>query len=402
MLARFKKLFEIKGYRLFVICMLMIGIGISITTPYLALYFTEDLGMSTGAFGVFMAVSSLSGILVNTLIAKRSDSGLDRKWILIAAMLLSALVYAAYLTFDNFFILLIVVSILSGFGAASIPQIYAYAQESANESKSDDKTLAISALRSLISLGFLIGPLAGTLLLAATGYRGLFLVTSTIYLTTASLIFLFLSSRKANPKKTGLSNTVGTSLLINRQIRLPFIAFILLFTVNAMNLINTPLFIVNELKGTHTDVGLVVGICAGFEIPIMLILGAYGRKISNHTLLMFGSIIAIFYFVTLGVSNDPIQLIIAQLMQATFVAIVMGNGLSYFTNMMPDSPGVATTLYTNASTIGRLAGTLGSGIIAQFTGFRSVYWICLVIVILSLVLLWRTKSEVGEEVRLSI
>lgn len=201
MLARFKKLFEIKWYRLFVICMLMIGIGISITTPYLALYFTKDLGMSTGAFGVFMAVSSLSGILVNTLIAKRSDSGLDRKWILIAAMLSSALVYAAYLTFDNFFILLILVSILSGFGAASIPQIYAYAQESANESKSDDKTLAMSALRSLISLGFLIGPLAGTLLLAAIGYSGLFLVTSAIYLTTASLIFLFLSSRKANPKK---------------------------------------------------------------------------------------------------------------------------------------------------------------------------------------------------------
>lgn len=69
--ARLKKLFEIKGYRLLVICMLMIGIGISITTPYLALYFTEDLGMTTGAFGVFMAVSSLSGILVNTLIAKR-------------------------------------------------------------------------------------------------------------------------------------------------------------------------------------------------------------------------------------------------------------------------------------------------------------------------------------------
>ncbi|MGO4696802.1 hypothetical protein AB4Z50_21210 [Paenibacillus sp. 2TAB26] len=61
----------------------------------------------------------------------------------------------------------------------------------------------MSALRSLISLGFLIGPLAGTLLLAAIGYSGLFLVTSAIYLTTASLIFLFLSSRKANPKKMG-------------------------------------------------------------------------------------------------------------------------------------------------------------------------------------------------------
>lgn len=117
---------------------------------------------------------------------------------------------------------------------------------------------------------------------------------------------------------------------------------------------------------------------------------------------MIGSITAVFYFVILSVSNDPIQLIIAQLLQATFVAIVMGNGLSYFTNMLPDSPGIATTLYSNASTIGRLAGMLGSGIIAQFIGYRSVYWMCLVIVILSLVLLWRTRLQAGKEVPIPI
>ncbi|WP_053375174.1 MFS transporter [Paenibacillus sp. FJAT-27812] len=90
---------------------------------------------------------------------------------------------------------------------------------------------------------------------------------------------------------------------------------------------------------------------------------------------MMCSVIAVFYFYVLILSNDPMQLIIAQPLQATFVAIVMGNGLRYFTDMLPDSPGIATTLYTNAFTIGRLIGTLGSGIIAPFIGFRSVYWV---------------------------
>lgn len=61
-----------------------------------------------------------------------------------------------------------------------MPQIYAYALESANESKSNDKTLAMSTLRSLVSLGFLAGPLAGTLILGAVGYKGLFLGTAAI------------------------------------------------------------------------------------------------------------------------------------------------------------------------------------------------------------------------------
>lgn len=114
--TRFKNLFAIKGYGLFVICILLVGVGISVTQPYLSLYATEDLGMSAGSFGVFIAVSSLSGVAVNSLIAKRSDSGLDRKWLIIFAMLSSALGYASYLVFDNFLILLIVVTIFMDSG----------------------------------------------------------------------------------------------------------------------------------------------------------------------------------------------------------------------------------------------------------------------------------------------
>lgn len=109
-------------------------------------------------------------------------------------------------------------------------------------------------------------------------YKGLFLGTSAIYLTIASLVFLFLQKRKAVQSNTRKRKSTGTSSLKSRQIRQPFIAFILLFMVNAINGLNSPLFIVNELHGTHTDVGLVVSVCAGLEIPIMLVLGAQGRK----------------------------------------------------------------------------------------------------------------------------
>jgi MFS family permease len=390
--TRLKNLFAIKGYSLFVICLLLVGIGISITQPYLSLYATEDLGMSAGTFGVFMAVSSLSGVIVNSLIAKRSDR-MDRKWLIISAMLSSALGYASYLVFHNFFILLIVVTLFNGLGAPAMPQIYASAQESANDSKSDDKTFAMSTLRSLVSLGFLIGPLGGTFILNALGYKGLFLGTSTIYLVIASLVFLFLQKRKAVQGGNKKRQSLGTSSLKNRQIRQPLIAFIFLFAVNAINGINTPLFIVNELHGTHTDVGLVVSISAGLEIPIMIVLGALSKKLSNHYLMMCSCLIAVIYYTILSVSGHTWELIVAQLLQATFVAIVMGNGLSYFTDLMPNSPGLSTTIYSNGSTIGRLVGNMGGGIIAQFIGFRHVYWVCLAIVIFSFFILWRTKSQ---------
>ena len=400
MYTRLKKLFDIKGYSLFVICMLLVGIGISITMPYLSLYSTEDLGMSAAAFGVFMAVSSLSGVVVNSLIAKRSDSGLNRKWIIIVAMLSSALGYTSYLVFHNYFILLMTVSLFNGLGSAAMPQIYAYAQESANANKSDDKTFAMSTLRSLVSLGFLVGPLGGTFILGFFGYKRLFLGTSAIFLTIALLVFLFLQQRKVVQSNTRKKQSpVSTSSLKNTQIRQPLIAFIFLFAVNAMNGINTPLFIVNELHGTHTVVGLVVSVCAGMEIPIMLVLGAMSKKISNHALMMIGCLIAVIYYTILSVSNHSWQLIAAQLLQATYVAIVMGNGLSYFTDLLPNSPGQSATIYSNGSTMGRLVGNLGGGMIAQLAGFRYVNLVCLVIVIVSFIIFWRARAHRDMEVK---
>ncbi|MGC6588830.1 sugar efflux transporter [Paenibacillus sp. Dod16] len=390
MYTRLKKLFAIKGYRLFVICVLLVGTGISITLPYLALYFTEDLGMSAGAFGVLTAVSSLSGVVANSFIGKYSDRGLDRKFIIILATISSALGYISYLVFDNFLILLIVVSFFSGLGAAAMPQIYAYAQESANESNSDDKTFAMSTLRSLVSLGFLGGPLIGTIILGAFGYKGLFLGTAAIFLTISSLVLLFLPKKEAAQKKRPEK---GSTSLNRRQIWYPMIALTLLFAVNAINGIVMPLFIVNELHGTHTEVGLIVSICAGLEIPIMFMLGAVGRKISNHSLMISACMIAIFYNMILSISTDSWQLIVAQLLQAAFVAIVMGNGLGYFTELLPNSPGMSSTIYYNVSIIGRLVGNLGGGIIAQFAGFRQVYWVCLAIVMVSFFILWSIRPH---------
>lgn len=273
MLQRIKNLFAIKGYGLFVICIFLVGIGISITQPYLSLYATEDLGMSAGAFGLFIGISSLSGVVVNSFVGKRSDHGLDRKVLIIIALTSSALGYASYLVFDNFISLLIVVTIFSGIGASAMPQIYASAQESAIASRTNDRTFAMSALRSLVSLGFLIGPLIGTVILGVLGYKGLFLGTAAIFFTIAFLILLFLHRKKSSVHERKQTSKASSSIQ-NKRILLPLIALILLLAVHAMNGIITPLFIINELQGTFADVGFVVSVSAGLEIPLMLLLGS--------------------------------------------------------------------------------------------------------------------------------
>nr|WP_286172010.1 sugar efflux transporter [Gracilibacillus phocaeensis] len=390
---RLKMLFHIPYFWLFIICMLLVGTSISITAPYLSIYGTTVIGMSPSAFGVFMAVSSFAGVIANTIIANYSDNGMSRKWLILAALLSSACGYTSYLIFESFIGLLLSVSFFNGLGAAAMPQMFAYADESANASKSQDKTFAKSTLRSLFSLGFLIGPLFGTLLLGAFNYQGLFLGTSFIFLILACIVFLFLPKRKASVKKSVHSKP---NLFFSSEMKgmiWPFIAFTLLFAVNSVNGINTPLLIINELQGTPANVGVMVALCAGLEIPLMLTFGALSTRISNQWITLIGCAAALLYYSILALSTDTWQLIGAQIFQATFVAVVMGNGLSYFSNLLPHSAGVAATMYANASTLGRLGGNLLAGFGATLVGFRYINWFCLVVLVTSIFLLFKKDKR---------
>lgn len=399
MLIRFKQLFTIKGYLLFIVCMLLLGIGISITMPYLSLYSIEKLDMSAASFGIFMAISSLSGVFINSFIGKRSDSGLNRKWIIELAIIASAINYVCFILFHNYFILLLLITLFNGLGAAAMPQIFAYAQESASASKSSDKTFALSTLRSLFSLGFLIGPLGGTIILKLAGYNGLFIATTAIFLFLAAIVFFFLQ-KSPKPVHTSVKKMerVPTPSLKTKQIRYPYIAFIILFGVNAINGINTPLFIVHEFHGSYSLVGIIASLCAGLEIPIMIILGLLSSKITNHTLMIISCFIGGIYFLVLTTATHSWILIAAQIFQAIFVAIVMGNGLSYFSDLIPNSPGLSATVYSNGSIIGRLVGNLGGGLLANFIGFRYVNLVCFILVMLSFFILWRVSAHEKLEV----
>lgn len=76
-----------------------------------------------------------------------------------------------------------------------------------------------------------------------------------------------------------------------------------------------------------------------------------------------------------------------------FVAVISAIGISYIQDLLPDLPGYASTLYTNATTIGRLAGSLAGGAAAQWLGYRHSYLLCVVLVVCSLgLLLWPHRS----------
>lgn len=133
----FTALLQIKNYKLFVVNMLLLGMGIAVTVPYLILFATKDLGMTTTQYGLLLALAAISQFIVNSIIARFSDTHhLNRKILIITALFMGAVSFSIYFYVHQIWLFIVLYALFQGLFAPAMPQLYASARESINASSS--------------------------------------------------------------------------------------------------------------------------------------------------------------------------------------------------------------------------------------------------------------------------
>ncbi len=155
-------------------CITLVGIGLSITRPYLSLFYTDIIHMTPLRLGIFTFINGIAGVVASTWLGRMSDAKTPKKDIIWISTVCAAIGYVSFIFIHSYWPLLVVSTVLLGLGASAYPQLFAYARETARLASRGDATGAISMLRSFFSLAWVIGPLAGTWLLGAYRYNGLF------------------------------------------------------------------------------------------------------------------------------------------------------------------------------------------------------------------------------------
>lgn len=393
----FAALLQIKNYKLFVVNMMLLGMGIAITIPYLVLFATNELGMTTTQFGVLLALAAVSQFTVNAIVARFSDSGkVNRKFLIIGALLMGAMSFSIYFYVHQIWLFIALYAIFQGLFAPAMPQLYASARESINASSSKGRAkFANTVLRSMFSFGFLFGPLIGTILNTSMGYAGLFGGTVAILLFTLILqVFFFKEVPTDHPIEGGPHiETKAPTMLTNKTLIVPFIAFILLHIGQWMYTLNMPLFVTNYLHEDEKYVGYLASLCAGLEVPFMVILGILSSKLETRTLLIFGAFFGGLFFFSIGVFDSVKMMLIGQVFLAMFLAILLGLGISYFQDILPAFPGYSSTLFANAMVIGQLLGNLLGGVMSQVVGLGNVFYVSAASLTLGMILIFFTKEQ---------
>ena len=173
----------------------------------------------------------------------------------------------------------------------------------------------------------------------------------------------------ANIEKT------APNMLKDKTLFIPFIAFILLHIGQWMYTMNMPLFVTDYLKEQEGYVGTLASLCAGLEVPFMVILGMLSAKLATRTLLIIGAISGGAFYFSIGVFENIYAMMIGQIFLALFLAILLGLGISYFQDILPDFPGYASTIFANAMVIGQLLGNLLGGAMSHWVGLENVFFV---------------------------
>lgn len=375
----FRELLTIKNYKLFIVNMMLIGMGIAITVPFFVLFATNQLGMTTNQFGLLLALAAISQFTMNSIVARFSDThAINRKVIIIVGLFMGAISFTLPFFVHSVVLFIILYAIFQGLFAPAMPQLYASARESINQSTSSSRAVfANSVLRSMFSFGFLFGPLVGNILNQSWGYSGLFGGTVAIILTTLLLqVFFFKDIKAKKPVRDSImTEQDAPSMLKHRYLIVPFIAFVLLHIGQWMYTLNMPLFVTQYLHEEEKYVGHLASLCAGLEVPFMIILGMVASKVETRTLLAIAAVCGSLFFGSIGIFESIHMMLVGQVLLAAFLAVLLGIGISYFQDVLPQYPGYASTLFANAMVIGQLLGNLLGGAMSQWVGLGNVFYV---------------------------
>ncbi|CAG4906007.1 Sugar efflux transporter C [Paraburkholderia gardini] len=405
--SRFFDLLRIPGFKPLAGATLMLGVAMSFTAPYLSLFGIERAGMTPLRLGLFMTLIAASGVLASTLAGRWSDASGRHRPLLLASLAAATLGYLCLCVVRDYRLLLVVGVVFIGAGSSAISLVFSFSRAALPVADDAGRAFASASLRTILSAAWVFGPAVGALVLAGTGFYGLFLFAAASFAACAAIVSRTkeptghlgdhtvedtaaepASSITVPPLKAPADDAheAGIAVASQNDIWRAVVALTLIGLAANATMIVLPLYIVHGLNGSRLDVSIMLGLGALSEIPMMLALGARSSTLHKLNWLAACAAVHAVYFVAMALAGNVNVLIPMQLLNAFVVAVTSCLGMTYVQDLMPASPGKATALFFNAARLGSILSGVLSGLLVGTFGYRGTFVFCGLLALGALVL----------------
>lgn len=386
---------------LFVITATIIGLYGAFFYPLTSLFLVEQLNASPMMLSLYMVVAVISSVSVSQMIAGKSDRGWQRKTILLISVSCQLVTVFSFIFIREYWIAIVVVSLLGSISGAAFGQLFALGREYGDKYVTDSASF-VSTMRAGIAIAWVFGPPLAFLLKAAYGFEASFTVAATIIAMAILVIFLGIPNVERNlrvEKEPSRANG-GWVSSVNPLVSIYCLIIVLAFAANNLYIVSMPLYLSQELKVDANWLGVLFGVAALCEIPVMLWAGKLARRWNALTIMKVGIASGVLFYSVMLLATNYTHLIVAQILNGIFIGTCATLGMVVMQDMMKDKLGTASTLFSNMLQLSMLVSSLSVGVVGELFNYYSSFYVSLFGVSLALILLICCQTKLAASTAL--
>lgn len=370
---------------LFIITAFISGLCGAFFYPLSSLFIVEALGASPMMLSAYMVTAVVSSVIVSQVIARYSDQGWQRKRILIVSLSCYLVTVVSFIFIREFWLAIVVVTLFGSVSGASFGQLFALGREY-GDSRFEDSTSFLSIMRAGIAIAWVFGPPVAFILKAQFGFNASFAASAFIVCTAIVVIACYLPDSVVKPDIEEKDKVTAPSS-INFLIALYAFVVVFAFAANNLYIVSMPLYLSQELKVEANWLGVLFGVAALCEIPVMFYAGKLAARFGTVRVMSVGLVSGCLFFVTMLIATDKAMLIAAQIFNGIFIGSCATLGMVALQDMMRDRLGTASTLFSNLLNVSMLAASLAVGVVGELFSYYSAFYVCLFAIVLAYLLL---------------
>lgn len=358
-------------------CMALVGVVNACVYPYLSLIAVARIGVSDLQLALILALASGVAVASAVTFGILADQYGDRRAIALVTAVSMALGVGLVPLAPIPVVMALSHGVLFPVGTTLFGQLFAL-NNLASQNHPDQREAIQATIRALMSAVFLLTLMGWTWALGRGGMpvMSVYPVAAVAAVVLVAVIWVFWPKKGAEPwveRPSGLAMRPALAELARPPIAARLICLGAMSGLPMIYIILTPLLFAESPARQTSDVALMVGLVAGFEVPFMLLLPRLAGRLSRQTLIAVGAALYAVFVGLLALLSGSTYLIWALPALAGLAAApLLTLPIVYWQDLMAGRPGTAAALMALQKLAGDLMSASVFGIGTWVGGYGTV------------------------------
>jgi hypothetical protein len=373
MFSAFRHIWLDRTIRIATLTIFCVGFTYASTIPYFSLIGISQLGMTTTHYAFVSALTAVMAMLGAVGLGFLSDRSPDRKRGVMLSLSVGMLGFGGFYLFPSVWSFTAFLLLITPVSGAAYSQLFAIIRSASNSLAPAKATQINSTARSTYAISWVVVPgLVGAYIATRKDVSDSFAIAAVAFLLCLVLFGLFgKPGGRVEPSKLtvwdGLTEAFG--LVFSKRIALRILALAMIASVQWVSGSALPLVIVQMPDGGIGVVGIFAGLTAGLEIPLMLLGGYLASRFALWKIIIAGGLVYALYLALVGFAHSVPQIYALSILNAMGNAIMLTLHLSYLQNLLPDRPGLGTSLLSIGALVCKVIATAVFALAGTTLGF---------------------------------